>query len=260
MLSVQGLEARYGPVSVVREVTFDVEAGEIVAMVGPNGAGKSTLLRCLAGLHRAARGSVALDGASVVDLPAHRRARLGMALVPEGRQIFADLTVRENLLIGMRGCVGARDRAERDRRLSEAFELFPALAECAARRARALSGGQQQMVAIARALVREPRVLLLDEPSFGLAPLLVAEIFDRLGTLRGTGAAILVVEQNATLALKLADVGCVMEGGRLTERRPAAEVLADETVAARYLGTSGNGQRRPAKRPLQSLVGQSLVP
>jgi branched-chain amino acid transport system ATP-binding protein len=263
-LSVRGLVAGYGPVTVLREVSLEVESGRVLALVGANGAGKSTLLRCLAGLHPARAGSVRLDGADLTGLPAHRRARLGLALVPEGRQLFAGLTVAENLRLGLHG-LARPDSAEGRRRLGRCFELFPALRELSRRPAGVLSGGQQQMLAIARALVREPRALMLDEPSLGLAPLAAGAVLETLRVLRGEGMAILLVEQNASAALRIADRGAVMELGRVGPVRPAAELLGDSEVGSRYLGAAPKGAvpegaARRAGRRLEEVIGRPLLP
>ncbi len=259
-LVVSGLRAGYGAVTVLRDISLEVTAGRIVTLVGPNGAGKSTLLRCLSGLHRPWKGSVRLDGAEVAGLPAHRVARMGLALVPEGRQLFSDLTVEENLRMGLHGCVPRGQHEEIARRLGQVYDLFPVLREFARRRAGALSGGQQQMLAIGRALVREPKVLMLDEPSLGLAPKLVSEIFDRLEDLRAIGTAVLLVEQNAAAALRVADQGCVMDTGQLSPPRPAAELLADEHVGRAYLGAGASAIDRAPASNVPDLMGRPLFP
>jgi len=257
-LTVRGLAAGYGPVAVLREVSLDLSAGQMLAVVGANGAGKSTLLRCLAGLLRPQGGSVCLDGREVAGLAAHRLARLGVALVPEGRQLFTELTVEDNLRMGLHGCLARGERREASRRLEQAYAPFPILADFARRRAGALSGGQQQMLAIGRALVRNPKVLLLDEPSLGLAPKLVEEIFSRLGTLRGAGTAVLLVEQNAAAALRIADFGCVMAGGRLSTPRPAGDLLGGEDVGRAYLGAGARAANGAPAGMLLDVIGRPL--
>ncbi|HZV51158.1 MAG TPA: ABC transporter ATP-binding protein [Candidatus Dormibacteraeota bacterium] len=258
-LSVRGLVAGYGPVTVLREVSLEVEVGRILALVGANGAGKSTLLRCLAGLHPARAGAVLLDGVDVTGLPAHRRARLGLALVPEGRQLFVGLTVAENLRLGLHG-LARPDSTEGRRRLDRCFDLFPALRELSRRPAGVLSGGQQQMLAVARALVREPRVLMLDEPSLGLAPMAARAVLEALSALRGEGVAVLLVEQNATAALEIADRGAVVELGRVGPVRPAAELLRDPEVGSRYLGAAPEGAVGRTGRRLEGVIGHPLLP
>jgi branched-chain amino acid transport system ATP-binding protein len=257
-LVVSELEAGYGAVRVLHGVSLELSGGEILALVGANGAGKSTFLRCLAGLLRPRAGRIELDGQSLAGLAPHRLARAGIALVPEGRQLFAELTVQENLRMGIYGVAGAQS-AEGRRRLDAAYELFPVLQEFAARRAGALSGGQQQMLAIARALVREPRLLLLDEPSLGLAPRMIAGIFARLRRLRATGTGVLLVEQNAAAALAIADAGCVMESGRLTARRPAARMLDDPEVGRQYLGADAEEGQVDQQRRLNDVIGRPLL-
>lgn len=257
-LVVRELHAGYGQVTVLRGLSIEVSRGEIVAVVGPNGAGKSTLLRCLAGLLRPRAGAIELEGKSLAGLAAHRLARLGIALVPEGRQLFTDLRVEENLHMGLNG-LASSGSAEGRRRLDVAYDLFPVLREFASRRAGALSGGQQQMLAIARALVREPRLLLLDEPSLGLAPRMIAGIFDTLRRLRAAGTAMLIVEQNARAALAIADVGLVMESGRLSARRPAAEMLGDPDVGRQYLGLTSGERGNIGERRLTGVIGHPLL-
>jgi len=242
-LVVNELSARYGSVTVLRQVSLTVEQGAVVALIGANGVGKSTLLNSIAGLHTRTSGSVSLEGQPIRGKSAHEIARLGMGLVPEGRHLFPDLSVRENLRIGVHGLKVAA--AEARSREDEVFKLFPILGDFSNRMAGLLSGGQQQMLAIGRALVRRPRVLLLDEPSLGLAPLLVEQILQTVRTLADRGGGVLLAEQNAAAALRIADIGVVMENGRVTINQPAAELLADEDVSRHYLGVGGPQSTAP---------------
>jgi branched-chain amino acid transport system ATP-binding protein len=234
LLQVRGLQGCYGPVRVLHGVDLDIAAGELVALVGANGAGKTTLLRLLSGLHRASAGQIRLDGTDIGRLPPHRIVAAGICQVPEGRQVFAPLSVADNLRLG--GYAQRRDPAWLERRLRFVYDLFPILAERHAQLAGTLSGGQQQMLAIGRALLGRPRLLLLDEPSMGLAPLLVEEILRVIGELNRQGVTILLVEQNARAALSIAHRGYVLETGRVALAAPAATLLADEGVKRAYLG------------------------
>lgn len=237
-LVVTDLDVRYGAVRALRRVSLTAEDGRTTALLGANGAGKTTLLRTVAGLHRPAGGRVLLDGADITGRPAHDLARRGLGLVPEGRQLFGDLTVAENLRMGLHG-LRVRGHAVGER-IDEATALFPALDEAMDRRAGLLSGGQQQMVAIARALVRRPRVLLLDEPSLGLAPRLVTDILTTIGRLADSGVTVLLAEQNATATLRCAHHGAVLRTGELVLDGPAAGLLADDEVGRQYLGGGGS--------------------
>ncbi len=249
-LVVRDVSVHYGRVQAVRRASLEVHAGEVVALLGANGAGKSSLLRAIAGLERPSEGQV-LWGAERLDgLPAHRLARAGVALVPEGRCLLASLTVRDNLLLGayvhLSGSAGAllgplsaalRRPAVRER-LEGVYRLFPRLAEREEQVSGSLSGGEQQMLAIARALMASPRLLLLDEPSIGLAPNLVREILGLLTRLRSEGLTILVVEQDAHAALGVADRGYVMENGRIVADGPARVLLGSERMRRAYLGAA----------------------
>jgi branched-chain amino acid transport system ATP-binding protein len=232
MLEVSGLEVRYGPVSAVRDLTLRVGKGEIVGLIGPNGAGKSTTLHAITGLVRAHSGDVRLDGQSIRGRPPERVAHAGVALVPEGRRIFADFTVEENLRLGL-----AARRRRNGRALAEAYELFPILREYRRRQAGILSGGQQQQLAIGRALVAGPSVLLLDEPSLGLAPTLVDQVFETLAKIRDRGIAILLVEQRAQRTVALANRTHVLTNGEL--RMTLGPDDADDTdkMVAAYLAS-----------------------
>lgn len=233
-LRVDNLSARYGSMTVLRDVTLEVQPGQVLALIGANGVGKSTLLNSIAGLHRTAGGAVTLDGSSILGKPPHRIARLGLALVPEGRHLFGELTVLENLSMGMHGL--GYSRATTQEQISAVFEMFPILAHFSDRRAGLLSGGQQQMLAISRALVRRPKVLLLDEPSLGLAPLLVQQILGTVKTLASGDAAVILAEQNAAAALRVADRGVILDSGRVVREDRARALLEDELVSQHYLG------------------------
>jgi branched-chain amino acid transport system ATP-binding protein len=232
MLAVEGLTARYGAVIALHGVSIDVGAGELVALVGPNGAGKTTLLGSIAGLVRPAGGRVLLDGRDVTGHEPARLVRAGLALVPEHRRIFRDLTVGENLqLAGV--TAGAADRR---RRLAEARDRFPVLADRWATAAGYLSGGEAQQLAVARALMSDPRLVLLDEPTLGLAPIMVDVVFDLLVDLRRRGRTLLVVEQNARRTLEIADRGYLLRTGRIALDGPGPELAAHEDLFGHYVG------------------------
>jgi branched-chain amino acid transport system ATP-binding protein len=230
-LEVRGLVAGYGRIEALHDIDLDVGPGQLVALVGANGAGKTTLLRAVSGLIKGSQGSVRLFGRDIARDSADARVRAGLAQVLEGRQVFGPMSVQDNLLMG-----GYTRPARREERLEAMYALFPVLKEKRLLAAGTLSGGQQQMLAIARALMSEPKVLLLDEPSMGLAPLLVREIFAVIARLKAEGIPILLVEQNAHAALSVADVGYVLETGRIALGGPAGELLRDERVKAAYLG------------------------
>ncbi|MGR7997793.1 ABC transporter ATP-binding protein [Xanthobacter sp. ZOL 2024] len=232
MLTVEGLRSRYGRIEVLHGVDLFVGSGEIVTVVGANGAGKTTLLRCLSGVQPVSGGAITFRGEALASVPAYRRVQLGLAQSPEGRQIFTNLSVEENLRLG--AFVFRDDRVERD--MADAFAMFPVLKEKRNQIAGGLSGGQQQMLAIARALMGRPACLLLDEPSMGLAPILVAQIFDVVKSLKALEVTVLLVEQNAFGALSVADRGYVMETGRVTMVGAAADLIADPRVREAYLG------------------------
>ena len=234
MLKLDSVRIAYGAIEAVKGVDLEVRAGEVVTIIGANGAGKSTLLKGIAGLERIADGRVLIDGRDCTDVPAHRRLGLGLALSPEGRGVFPDQTVRDNLLLGAYARRGGE--AERDAALRREFARFPRLQERQHQMAGTLSGGEQQMLAIARALMSEPRLLLLDEPSLGLAPLIIADIFRTIRALRDAGLTILLVEQMANQALAVADRAYVLETGRVTAQGSGRELLNDPTVRAAYLG------------------------
>jgi branched-chain amino acid transport system ATP-binding protein len=228
LLSVERADARHGLLQAVREVSLDVEQGETVALVGANGAGKTTLLRAIAGAHRLHAGRVVFDGADVTPVPAHRRVRLGIALVPEGRRLFPDLTVEENLRVAASARAGVWD-------VERVLEAFPLLRPLRARRAASLSGGEQQATAIGRALMTNPRLLLLDEVSLGLAPLVVDAVYASLAALQDAGTTMVIVEQDLGRALRVAArVVCMLEG-RLVLQGAAGE-LSREQVTDAYFG------------------------
>jgi branched-chain amino acid transport system ATP-binding protein len=231
-LELRGVEAGYGRALAVQGVSLTVPPGSIVTLLGPNGAGKSTTLRAAAGLIRPRAGEILLDGERLDGLPADAVVRRGLALVPERRELFPSLPVLENLSLGAHT---RRDRAAIAEDLEMCFALFPRLRERRAQPAGTLSGGEQQMVAIARGLMSRPRYLLLDEPSLGLAPLLIEEIFRKLIDIRARGTAILLVEQNAAAALEVADRGYVIETGQIRLEGTAADLAADDAVRETYL-------------------------
>ncbi|MDQ7263789.1 ABC transporter ATP-binding protein [Paracoccus sp. P2] len=232
MLTVEGLRSRYGRIEVLHGIDLHVDSGEIVTVVGANGAGKTTLLRCLSGVQPVSAGQITFRGEPLAGVPAHRRPARGLTQSPEGRQIFTNLTVEENLRLG--AFLYSDDRVEKD--MQDAFQMFPILREKRNLAAGGLSGGQQQMLAMARALMGRPSCLLLDEPSMGLAPIIVQQIFDVVSGLKALGVTVLLVEQNAFGALKIADRGYVMETGRITMQGPAAELIADPRIREAYLG------------------------
>ena len=233
MLEIRDLEAAYGDIRVLDGVTLTVGPGEIVALLGPNGAGKSTLLNSVAGLLRPRAGAVRFEGEDLGRLHAHLIVDRGVALVPEGRRLFGGMTVEENLELG---AFASRARATKAAGLAHVFALFPDLRERRRQLVRALSGGQQQMVAVGRALMTNPRLLMLDEPSLGIAPRLVRAIMDALAEINRGGVAVFLVEQNVQAALGLAHRAYVLESGRIALQGPAAELLRDPHVRRAYLG------------------------
>jgi branched-chain amino acid transport system ATP-binding protein len=232
MLAVRGLELAYGGITAVKGIDLDVAEGAVACLIGANGSGKTTTLRGLSGLMKPKAGRIVFDGADIGGLAPHRIARLGMAHVPEGRQVFAAMTVAENLGLGAHFVADA----ERRRRIDQAVALFPRLGERMGQTAGLLSGGEQQMLAMARALVAGPRLMLLDEPSMGLSPLLVEQVFGVIAALKEQRRTILLVEQNAQLALEVADHAYVLEAGRIRLSGPAAEIAHDPAVLEAYLG------------------------
>jgi branched-chain amino acid transport system ATP-binding protein len=234
MLAIQSLEVNYGAVRVLRKISFAVAEGQIVALLGANGAGKTTTLRAVCGLLPLVSGRILLEGEDLTGLPPHAIMRRGLAMCPEGRRLFANLSVYENLLLGGYG----RKKASRSRDLDWVLNAFPRLRERLGQRAGTLSGGEQQMVALGRALMSRPRVVLLDEPSLGLAPLLVGEVFRIIREINQGGATILLVEQNAHAALDIAHYAYVLENGRLVLEGGGAELLDHPHLKEAYLGGS----------------------
>jgi branched-chain amino acid transport system ATP-binding protein len=234
LLRVEGLEVGYGPLTVLRDVSLEVGRGEIVAVIGANGAGKTTLLKGISGLLPPARGHVEFDGADITRERPHAIVRRGVAQVPEGRQVFAQLSVRDNLELG--AFAWSRGGPARQAEIERVVALFPILRERAAQLAGTLSGGQQQMLAIGRALMSRPKLLLLDEPSLGLAPMVVRTIFEVILELKERGLGVLLVEQNARAALGMADRGYVLETGRVAGSGTGEALLHDEQVRQSYLG------------------------
>jgi len=233
LLRLEGVDAFYGDLQALADVSFEVRDEEIVALVGANAAGKSTALRVISGLVAPRRGRVLLNDADLTGVPAHARVDRGIVQVPEGRRLFPFMTVTENLLLGAHA---QRARGERDQTLAHVYGLFPVLGERRTQLAGSLSGGEQQMCAIGRALMARPRVLMLDEPTLGLAPVLVAKIFETVRVINGQGVTVLLVEQNVRQALTLAHRACVLENGRLVLEGPARDLLGDERLKRAYLG------------------------
>ncbi len=238
LLSISELRAGYGPIEVLKGISINVYPGEMVAIIGANGAGKTTTLMCVSGILQSSGGEVHFDGERVDKLPAHQIVERGLVQVPEGRKIFSRLTVRENLEMG---CYLRAAGFSFDTEVREVYELFPVLRERANQLGGTLSGGEQQMLAIGRALMARPKILLLDEPSMGVAPLLVTKIFATIKNLNQKGLTILLVEQNAHLALKVATRGYVMETGSITIEDQAAKLLQDPRVREAYLGEASVG-------------------
>jgi branched-chain amino acid transport system ATP-binding protein len=232
MLRIEALASQYGRIPALKAIDLEVRAGELVVLVGANGAGKTTLLRAISGVQPVSAGRVVYDGADITGWAPHRRVGAGIAQVPEGRQVFAPMAVEDNLRLG--GVLRRDDAVGAD--LDRIYAMFPVLAEKRRQPAGQLSGGQQQMLAIGRALMARPRLLLLDEPSMGLAPLLVEQILGTVADLKHQGLTIFLVEQNAVAALSIADRGYVIETGRITLSGTGAELLADEAVKRAYLG------------------------
>jgi len=235
MLKLDSIEVCYGAIHAVKGVSLEVAPGEVVAIIGANGAGKSTLLKSIAGLQRANKGRILIGDRDCTQMPPHERVRLGVAMSPEGRGVFADQTVRENLMLGAYS--RRRDAAAVQAALAREFKRFPRLEERQDQLSGTLSGGEQQMLAISRSLMSDPRLLLLDEPSLGLAPLIIRDIFDALHELRRSGLTILLVEQMARQALGIADRAYVLETGRITLEGTGQELLNAPKVREAYLGS-----------------------
>ncbi|MEQ3750154.1 MAG: ABC transporter ATP-binding protein [Celeribacter sp.] len=233
MLEVENVDAGYGSTVILQDVGLHVDAGEVVTIVGANGAGKTTMLRTISGLVTARTGSIRFEGEDITRLSAHETVDRGITLIPEGRQLFPDMTVRENLMMG------AYRRHARDRQsdtLAEVLDLFPRLGERLEQHASSLSGGEQQMVAIARGMMARPKLLMFDEPSLGLAPIIVAQVFEVIGRVARTGTTVLIVEQNVFHTLKAADRGYVLENGRMVLTDDADALLQNDHVRQAYLG------------------------
>lgn len=233
MLELRDIDAGYGPTTILHGVSLTVGAGEVVTIVGGNGAGKTTTLRTIAGLIKPTRGSIVFDGQDITRLSAHEVVDLGITLIPEGRQLFPEMTVRENLLMG---AYRKGARAARPDTLEEVLELFPRVRERLHQRASSLSGGEQQMVAIARGMMAKPRLLMFDEPSLGLAPIIVSQVFDVIERIESTGATVLIVEQNVFHTLKAAHRGYVLENGEVVLSDGADALLKNDHVRQAYLG------------------------
>ncbi|WP_207063685.1 ABC transporter ATP-binding protein [Motiliproteus sp. SC1-56] len=232
LFEVRNLDVCYGPVQALRDVNVEIKKGEIVTLIGANGAGKSTLLMSLFGQPKPKNGSIRFKGEELTRLATHQVGNLGIALVPEGRRVFSSMTIEENLMMGGAGCTADKD----DPVLAHVYELFPRLKERQHQRAGTLSGGEQQMLAIGRALMSRPDLLLLDEPSLGLAPLVIKKIFETLEMIAKEGTTIFLVEQNANYALKFADRGYVLVNGNIKLTGSGDELLADPEVRKAYLG------------------------
>ncbi|HZP55062.1 ABC transporter ATP-binding protein [Actinocrinis sp.] len=233
LLEVHDLHVAYGKIEAVKGISFSVEQGQVVTLIGTNGAGKTTTLRTISGLLRPAAGSITFDGKPIQNTPAHQIVELGLAHSPEGRHIFPRMTIEENLLLGAylrKDAPGIADD------VSRAYTMFPILGERRSQAAGTLSGGEQQMLAMARALMCKPRLLMLDEPSMGLSPIMMKQIMDTIAELKSAGTTILLVEQNAQAALSLADEGHVLEVGRIALSGRGSELLHDEQVRKTYLG------------------------
>lgn len=233
MLEIRDLQVYYGVINAIKGVSFDVNEGEVIALIGANGAGKTTILHTITGLISAKSGSIMFDGKDLTKTPAHKIVSMGMAHVPEGRRIFQELSVLENLKLG------AYTRKDKDEILSTikmVYERFPRLEERKNQIAGTLSGGEQQMLAMGRALMSKPRIILMDEPSMGLSPLLVSEIFDIIKVISEGGTTVLLVEQNAKKALSIADRAYVLETGKITLSGKASDLINDESVKKAYLG------------------------
>ena len=233
MLEIKDLEVYYGMIQAIKGVSFEVNEGEVIALIGANGAGKTTILHTVTGLLEAKSGSVTFDGKNITKVPAHKIVSMGMAHVPEGRRVFANLTVLQNLRMG---AYTRKDKDEIEETLKTVYQRFPRLEERQNQLAGTLSGGEQQMLAMGRALMSHPRIILMDEPSMGLSPIFVNEIFDIIKQVSAGGTTVLLVEQNAKKALSIADRGYVLETGKIVLEGKAQELLEDESVKKAYLG------------------------
>ena len=234
LLEVENLELAYGPIAVCRDISLRLDRGEIIALIGANGAGKSTTLRAIAGVLPPRRGTIKFAGHDVTATPSYERSKLGIALVPEGRHVFPFLTVRENLELGAFNV--RNDAAKVRQRMDGVFAMFPRLSERTSQNAGTLSGGEQQMLVLGRAMMSEPQLLCLDEPSLGLAPIVVQDIFQKIKAINAAGTSVLLVEQNARYALETASRGYVLQTGSIIAAGPCAELKQDERVKEAYLG------------------------
>lgn len=233
MLHIENLQVYYGAINAIKGISFDVEQGEIIALIGANGAGKTTILHTITGLVPAKSGSITFNGTELTKTPAHKIVSMGMAHVPEGRRIFQELTVYENLMLG---AFTRKDKAEIEESLAGVFKRFPRLEERRTQIAGTLSGGEQQMLAMGRALMSHPSIILMDEPSMGLSPLYVSEIFDIIQSVNESGTTVLLVEQNAKKALSVANRAYVLETGKIVLSGDAHELMNDDSVKKAYLG------------------------
>lgn len=233
MLEIDNLDIRYGGIHAVKGISLSVPAGSIITLIGANGAGKSSTLRAVCGLVKPSGGRITFDGTDITKKPTDDIIKRGIAMVPEGRRVFTNLTVRENLILGG---FAQRDRLKLNQDMERVYSLFPRLKERETQLAGTLSGGEQQMLAVGRALMSRPRLLMMDEPSLGLAPLLVRDVFKIIKQIRDEGVTILLIEQNARMALQVADYGYVLETGRIVHQGPAGELARDEKVKKAYLG------------------------
>ncbi len=233
MLTLKGVNAGYGSFQALFDVSLDVNAGEAVAVIGPNGAGKTTLMRVVSGLIPATRGTITMEGTSVLDVPAHTIVDMGIAHVPENRRLFPRMSVEDNLRMG---CFSPRFRTQFSERLAFVYDLFPRMMERRTQMAGTLSGGEQQMCAIGRALMSDPKILLMDEPSAGLAPVIVQQVFELIETIRQQGLTVLIVEQNVKQVLRVVDRAYVLEAGRLHMQGTASELLGSEEIQKAFMG------------------------
>ena len=233
MLEIKDIEVYYGMIQAIKGISFEVKEGEVIALIGANGAGKTTILHTITGLLSPKRGSVLFEGQDITKIPAHKIVSLGMAHVPEGRRVFADLTVYENLKMG---AYTRKDKAEIDETIAMVYKRFPRLEERKNQLAGTLSGGEQQMLAMGRALMSHPKIILMDEPSMGLSPILVNQIFDIIEEVSKSGTTVLLVEQNAKKALSIADRAYVLETGKIVLEGDAKALMDDDSIKKAYLG------------------------
>ena len=233
MLEIKNLEVYYGMIQAIKGISFEVNEGEVIALIGANGAGKTTILHTISGLIAPKKGSITFEGQEITKIPAHKIVENGLAQVPEGRRVFPSLSVLQNLKLG---AYTRKDKKEIDDTLKMIYERFPRLEERKNQPAGTLSGGEQQMLAMGRALMSKPRIILMDEPSMGLSPIFVNEIFDIIKQVSASGTTVLLVEQNAKKALSIADRGYVLETGKIVKEGKASDLLNDETVKKAYLG------------------------